>query len=75
MQDYLATNRDSSGNRVIGATDTMVMGANGILSSNLNIQNNAHTPKGLSASMLKGRNGDRDENAGCRAFDDGNFEK
>jgi len=74
MQDYLPTNRDSSG-RVVGATETMAMGANGILSSNLNIQNNAHTPKGLSASMLKGRQGDGDENAGCRAFDDGNFEK
>ena len=51
----------------------MPMGANGILSSNLNIQNGAHTPKGLSASMLKGSHGD--ENAACRAFDDGNYEK
>lgn len=73
MQDYLATNRDSSG-RVVGATDTMVLGQNGILSNNLNIQNGAHTPKGLSASMLGGRGEDGDENAGCRAFDEGKFD-
>ena len=88
--EQLMTNQDRESSAVIlGATSTMPRGVDGILTTNLNIQNSGHNissyphsnlKNGMSASMLKGQYNYQemfqdDENAVCGAFDEGEIDK